>query len=116
MAGAGTPDRIDLIYVSSVHSLADLLALATQDGADTVISFGDGNTLTLQNVTRSNLSDDDFVFAPDQALTNVALSSVSVPESSSAVTVNGTVHADADAEMQNHMSHPYQLTANDFVL
>jgi Ca2+-binding RTX toxin-like protein len=108
VAGAGTPDRISLVYVSSVHSLGDLLALATQDGADTVISFGVGNTLTLQNVTRSNLSDDDFIFAP----TNVALSGDTVPESSSAVTVNGTVHA--DAEMQNHMSH--LLTTSDLIL
>jgi Ca2+-binding RTX toxin-like protein len=112
VAGAGSPDRIDLTGVSSVHSLADILAVATQTGANTVISFGSGNTITLQNVTLSNLSDDDFVFATNQASTNVALSRDTVPESSSAVTVNGTVHA--DAEMHHHM--PHLLTANDFLL
>jgi hypothetical protein len=97
-----------------VHSLADILALTTQNGPNTVISFGGGNTITLQNVTLSNLSDDDFIFATNQASTNIPLSGDTVPESSSAVTVNGTVHADADAEMHIYMSH-YQLTANDFL-
>ncbi len=38
-----------------------MLAVATQVGADTVINFGGGDTLTLRNVLRSNLSADDFI-------------------------------------------------------
>jgi Ca2+-binding RTX toxin-like protein len=63
VAGASSPDKIDLTGVSGVHSLADILALATQNGSSTVISFGGGNTITLQNVTLSNLNADDFIFA-----------------------------------------------------
>jgi Ca2+-binding RTX toxin-like protein len=32
------------------------------------------------------------------------------------VTINVSIDGDADAEMQIYMSHPYQLTANDFIL
>ena len=38
--------------------------MATQLGADTVFDFGAGNTITLQNVAKTNLVADDFVFAP----------------------------------------------------
>ena len=34
----------------------------TQDGANTVIDFGDGNVLTLNNVTLANLTASDFIF------------------------------------------------------
>jgi hypothetical protein len=61
VAGAGTPDRVDLTGVSSVHTLADVLAVSTQVGADTVIDFGGGNTLTLENVQVANLHGDDFL-------------------------------------------------------
>jgi hypothetical protein len=61
VAGAGTPDRVDLTGVSSVHTLADVLAVSTQVGADTVIDFGGGNALTLENVQVANLHGDDFL-------------------------------------------------------
>jgi hypothetical protein len=32
------------------------------------------------------------------------------------VTINVSIDGDADAEMQIYMSHPYQFTANDFIL
>ena len=47
----GQGDKIDLTGVTGVSSLADVQALATQSGANTVIDFGGGNTLTLNNVT-----------------------------------------------------------------
>ena len=64
VAGAGTDDRIDLGAFQNITSLTDILGRATQVGADTVINFGGGDTLTLQNVVRSSLSADDFIFAP----------------------------------------------------
>ena len=81
------------------------------DGAN-IVDVGSNRTVEWRSQCLHN-RDDDFVFATNQAPTNVALSGDAVPESS-AVTVNGTVHADADAEM--HMSHHHQLTANDFLL
>ena len=62
VAGAGTDDRIDLKGFGGIHDLAAVLALATQVGADTVLNFGGGNSITLQNVTRADLDADDFLF------------------------------------------------------
>jgi Ca2+-binding RTX toxin-like protein len=70
-AGPGVHDRIDLEafrpggYLAgqtAFHNLSDVLAHATQNGADTVISLGAGSSLTLQNVLKSALSADDFVW------------------------------------------------------
>ncbi|MCA6125153.1 hypothetical protein J6500_25130 [Bradyrhizobium sp. WSM 1704] len=63
IAGAGTDDKIDLRPFASlgIHDLSVVLALAAQVGADTVINFGGGDTLTLLGVTKANLSDDDFI-------------------------------------------------------
>ncbi len=61
--GAGSEDRIGVSTFQNITSLADVLALATQVGSDTVINFGGGDTLTLRNVVRTSLSADDFIFA-----------------------------------------------------
>jgi Ca2+-binding RTX toxin-like protein len=55
-------DKIDLTGVSGVHDLADVQAAASQLGANTVIDFGSGNTLQLNNVTLANLTAPDFLF------------------------------------------------------
>ena len=56
-------DKIDLTGVGGVTSLADVQAIAsTQNGVNTVIDFGSGNTLTLNNVTLTNLVANDFIF------------------------------------------------------
>src|SRR6185369_16988195 len=59
----GQVDKIDLTGVSGVYSLADVQAIATQVGGNTVINFGGGNTLQLNGVTASALVSSDFVFA-----------------------------------------------------
>ena len=63
VAGTGTEDKIDLTAFTDIHTLGDVLSRATQVGADTVIDFGGGNTLTLNGVTRANLADEDFLFS-----------------------------------------------------
>ena len=55
-------DKIDLTGVTGILNLADVQAIATQGGVNTVIDFGGGNTLTLDNVTLTNLTDNDFIF------------------------------------------------------
>ncbi|WP_441238275.1 FG-GAP-like repeat-containing protein [Bradyrhizobium sp. 930_D9_N1_4] len=63
-AGAKTDDKIDL---TAFHTtLASALGKATQSGADTVFNFGNGDTLTLQNVNKASLNADDFVGAPNK--------------------------------------------------
>ena len=56
-------DKINLIDVTGVDSLAAVQGIATQAGAHTVLDFGGGNTLTLNNVTAANLTASDFIFA-----------------------------------------------------
>jgi glucose/arabinose dehydrogenase len=60
VTGNGSEDRVKLGAFANVDSFADILALATQVDADTVINFGGGDTLTLRNTLRSSLSADDF--------------------------------------------------------
>jgi Ca2+-binding RTX toxin-like protein len=58
----GQGDRIDVTDVLGIFSLADIQSRATQQGANTVIDFGNGDTLTLQNVTLAALVAGDFIF------------------------------------------------------
>src|SRR3954447_18585959 len=60
-----TEDKIDLTAFGSIHTLSDALSHATQAGADTVLDFGNGDTLTLQNVTKTSLTTEDFVLHTD---------------------------------------------------
>ncbi|MBR1367959.1 calcium-binding protein, partial [Bradyrhizobium ottawaense] len=56
-------DKIDLSG-AGIYNLADVQAIASQQGPNTFINFGNGDSLTLQNVTLSNLTAADFIFAP----------------------------------------------------
>ncbi|HEU5019280.1 MAG TPA: calcium-binding protein [Pseudolabrys sp.] len=59
-AGAGTHDEVDLTAFTNIRTFTDVLAHATQNGADTVLDFGNGDTLTLKGVTAASLTLDDF--------------------------------------------------------
>ncbi len=62
-AGAGLGDVINLTgFGAAFDSFAEVIAAATQSGANVVINFGGGATLTLASVTLANLNADDFVF------------------------------------------------------
>ena len=58
----GQGDRIDVTGVPGIFSLGDIQSRATQQGANTVIDFGNGDTLTLQNITLAALVAGDFIF------------------------------------------------------
>jgi len=81
-AGTGTVDRIDLRGMAGIAMLADVLSHATQVGAATVINFGAGDILTLQNVTMGNLAAGDFIFSgspqPDLTASNLLLTGASI--------------------------------------
>lgn len=55
-------DKIDLTAFNYIHDMTDIGPRAHQDGADTVITFDNDETLRLKNVTLNDLSDADFVF------------------------------------------------------
>lgn len=58
-AGAGSLDKIDLSGLAGLDDFLDLVL--TQDGANTVIDLGGGDSVTLTNVIVGNLHQDDFL-------------------------------------------------------
>jgi hypothetical protein len=61
MAGPGTVDKIDLAGFDRHFHLGDILSKTTQNGPNAIIDFGRGDSLTLDNVSKTNLHFDDFV-------------------------------------------------------
>jgi hypothetical protein len=61
-AGAGIGDVIQLSVGTSFDTLAEVLAVAVQSGANTIITFDAANKITLTNVTKTALVADDFAF------------------------------------------------------
>jgi Ca2+-binding RTX toxin-like protein/V8-like Glu-specific endopeptidase len=64
-------DEIDLSAFANLHTLADILAVSTQVGANTVISPDGVTSLVLDNVQKSSLQLSDFVLASGAATPNV---------------------------------------------
>src|SRR5262249_19684258 len=121
----GESDQIDLTGVSNVHTLADVQALASQVGSDTVINFGGGDTLTLTGVTLANLTAGDFLFtaSTNQPPTDLALSSNSVAENSPNGTVVGSLLAtDPDAgetftySLQSNPGNLFAISGSNLVV
>jgi hypothetical protein len=64
VAGAGTPDKIDLHAFANIHSMSDLLIVGGTDGGGNflqTIGLGSRDSVTLINPTGS-LTQDDFIF------------------------------------------------------
>ena len=61
-------DQVDLTADTSVHTFFQVSSRAHQVGADTVIDFGGGDTMTFKNVAKATLVAGDFVFLPAQAI------------------------------------------------
>ena len=62
-AGAATEDKIELIgFGPAFDTFAEVIAAATQSGADTIIDFGGGDVITLENTMLAALHTDDFLF------------------------------------------------------
>jgi VCBS repeat-containing protein len=85
-------DKIDLTGVDNVFSLTDVLAQSSGT-TSTVISFGNGNSLALNNVAPGSLVASDFVFAADLPPTDILLSNAAVVENSSPGTIIGSLSA-----------------------
>lgn len=61
--GAGVGDVIRLVgFGPAFDTFAEILAAATDNGVDTTIAFGGGDTLILRGVVVSQLNADDFTF------------------------------------------------------
>lgn len=55
-------DKIELDTDLGVSTFSDTMAHATQVGSDVVFDFGNGDTLTLENIQISDLAANDFAF------------------------------------------------------
>jgi serralysin len=64
-------DRIDLTGFPDLNRMSQIRGLAQQNGPDTVLNFGNGDTLTLRNTTASDLTAEDFVLVPGPAFAPV---------------------------------------------
>jgi len=60
-AGAGAGDRVDVSAFADATDFNAVLAHAQQIGGDVVIDFGDGDMVTLRNVSVATLNADDFL-------------------------------------------------------
>jgi hemolysin type calcium-binding protein len=63
IAGLNTDDHVDIRAFTGITSFAQVLSLATQVDQNTVIDFGGGDVITLANVLKDSLAEEDFVLA-----------------------------------------------------
>ncbi len=61
-AGAGATDVMRILMGTSFDTYAEIMAAATQVGANTVITFDANTSITLENIARTSLVADDFRF------------------------------------------------------
>lgn len=63
LSGTSVIDVVRLTsFGAAFDSFAEVIAAATQNGANVVIAFGAGQSLTLQNIALADLDADDFAF------------------------------------------------------
>ncbi len=62
-AGLAGGDVIDLTAQPEFTDFQSLLAAMSDNGVDTTITFGTGDTLTLAGVTKADLTESDFILA-----------------------------------------------------
>jgi Ca2+-binding RTX toxin-like protein len=62
VAGAASSDVIDLRRLTAAASFTDVMAAAAHVGEDTVIDFGDGDSITLLGVDSTQIEEQDFLF------------------------------------------------------
>jgi serralysin len=103
VVGVGTDDQIDLIDFSAIDSFADAMSYAAQVGSSTVFDFGGGSSLTFLNVLLAAFAADDFTFdfapdEPNEAPSEIELSSCLLPENSTACVVGNLVVTDPDGD------------------
>jgi hypothetical protein len=85
-AGALTDDRIDLTAFPK-FKMTGIQNLTTQVGADAVLNFASGDTITLKNVAKTSLNVDDFI-----GVVNITVSDFSGDGKSDLLFLNNTNH------------------------
>ncbi len=111
-------DQIDLTG-SGISDWATLQALFSQNGADTLITFGTGNTLTLTGVTATNLAAADFIFQATATLNVVTPNGFAFYYTGDIAnadpTIAGTVHTATLSQAINYgTGHSYNFIGTGF--
>ncbi|MGE0574206.1 MAG: DUF4214 domain-containing protein [Reyranella sp.] len=104
---------IDLIVIASdLLFIATLLGMTTQVGANAVIDFGGGDTLTLSGVSKTSLTVDDFTFtAPNNYFRSrddayvILQGDMIAAQASDGVLANDNVSPPATATVQGTTAH-----------
>lgn len=94
-------DRIDLSAFDAYASYAQVMAVASQSGANTLFNFGVNLSLTLRNVTFGALTDADFIFdasgsAANEAPSAIALDNLTVNENQAGAVIGAIAVTDSD--------------------
>jgi Ca2+-binding RTX toxin-like protein len=62
--GAGAGDVLSFVGLGAAYdTFAEIMAITTQSGANTIINFGGGQSITLLGFNMANLNADDFLFS-----------------------------------------------------
>ncbi len=97
---------VDEIYfgLAYVRMFYQAMSFAAQDGADTVFDFGNGQLLTLSDVTLEDLTADDFAFSNPSppstvAPSDIALAANPIAENAAGAIIGALAVTDADGEI-----------------
>jgi Ca2+-binding RTX toxin-like protein len=111
----------DIFQFSSILDSQNRVSWGGASQLDQVVDFTQGDDkIDLSVIDANELIDGDqaFTFVADPAHYTGDWTGVvwQTTAANGIATINVSVDGDPDAEMQIYMSHPYQFTANDFIL
>jgi Ca2+-binding RTX toxin-like protein len=106
-------DKIDLSdYNFMLHSFGELKSYMRQQGVDTVIDFGNGQTLVLQNVAMGSLGQNNFI---GNVTINNAPTAINLNKSDLSENVSGgVVGAVSISDIDINDTHTYVVDDNRF--
>ncbi|WP_316168619.1 MULTISPECIES: calcium-binding protein [unclassified Bradyrhizobium] len=108
VAGSGNAHDVIRFDRSVFASFAAVVAATQQVGADIVISLGGGGSITLQNVSLSDLTPDNFEFRrlDNQAPSGISVTGGTITENAAAGAVVATLSA---LDLGDNGSHTFSL-------
>ncbi|QOZ75368.1 hypothetical protein XH83_07890 [Bradyrhizobium sp. CCBAU 53351] len=111
-AGSGTDHDIVRFDRTMFADFASVMAAAAQVGSDVVISLGNGDSLTLQNVDRAALTADNFELRrlDNEAPTGITATGGSVQENAAGGTVVATLAA---VDAGDAGAHSFSIVGTD---
>ncbi|EJN08763.1 Ca2+-binding protein, RTX toxin [Bradyrhizobium sp. YR681] len=111
-AGSGTDHDMVRFDRTMFADFASVIAAASQSGSDVVITLGNGDSLTLQNVDLAALTADNFEFRRlgNEAPTGITVTGGSVQENAAGGTVVATLAA---VDVGDAGAHSFSIVGTD---